>query len=358
MQARSLPSGAETIMPSKPSPPKPLVRSWRGLTVLVAVLVVAVAAVLLLWRPDRASSGPDRAADAVLKVGDQRGGAQAMLRAAGELDHVPYKIEFALFPAASPLLEALGADAIDIGGVGGAPFAFAYASGQPIKAVYAYRVDAEKAGRASAIIVKQASPLRIIADLKGKRLATVRGSAGQDLALKLIEQAGLTGSDVQWVYLDNGQAKAALGSGAIDAWSTWGSYVGIAAIEDGDRILADGSKLPGNIGFYAASDTAIADKRPLLADFLQRLARARIWARGHPRAYAAVLAKETGLPFDVALFSVQSYLGSTVPIDDTVVAEQRAIFVRYRNAGVIPTIPDVKGGYDASFNAALKGLSN
>lgn len=323
---------------------------------LSLVLFVAVAASLFLWRSDR--TGADQAADAVLKVGDQRGGAQAMLRAAGQLDHVPYKIDFALFPAAAPLLEALGAEAIDVGGVGGAPFAFAYASGQPIKAVYAYRVDAQKAGRASAIIVKSASPLRSVADLKGKRLATVRGSAGQDLALKLIEKAGLKGSDVQWVYLDNGQAKAALGSGAIDAWSTWGSYVGIAAIEDGDRILVDGSGLPGNIGFYAASDAAIAGKRPLLADFLRRLAKARIWARAHPRDYAAVLAKETGIPFKVALFSVQSYLGSTVPIDDKAVAEQRAIFERYRSAGVIPTIPDVKGGYDASFSTALRDLGN
>lgn len=308
-----------------------------------ALLLIVVAG--LMWRGGRAA-GP---APAVLTVGDQRGGAQALLRAAGELDHVPYTIEFALFPAASPLLEALGAKAIDVGGIGGAPFAFAFASGQPIKAVYAYQVDAARAGRASAIIVKKGSPLRSLADLRGKKLATIRGSAGQDLALKLLEKAGLKASDVQWIYLDNGQAKAALGSGAIDAWSTWGAYVGIAAIEDGDRILGDGAGLAGNIGFYAASDAAIATKRPLIADFLQRLARARTWARAHPADYAAILAKETGIPLKVALFSIQSYLGDTVAIDDKVVAEQRAIFARYRAAGIISAVPELNGGYDRSF---------
>lgn len=331
------------------SPRRPLSRRWL---VPLLILVVALAALLAARHIRNATGSNDDAT--VLRVGDQRGGAQALLRAAGELDHVPYRIEFALFPAASPLLEALGANAIDIGGVGGAPFAFAYASGQPIRAVYAYRIDSERAGRASAIIVRKDSPVRSLADLKGKRLATVRGSAGQDLALRLLENAGLKGTDVHWVYLDNGQAKAALGSGAIDAWSTWGSYVGIATIEDGDRVLADGRGLAGNVGFYAASKAALAAKQPLIGDFLQRLARARTWARLHDREYAAVLAKETGIPLDVALLSVQSYLGWTIKIDDAVVAEQRAIFERYRHIGLISAVPDLHGGYDPAFNPLLK----
>lgn len=328
-------------------------RRWWGLAALLIVLAVVA---LLVWRAERPAA--KAAGPSVLIVGDQRGGVQALLRAAGELDHGAYKLDFALFPAAAPLLEALGANAIDIGGIGGAPFAFAYASGQPIKAVFAYRVDPARAGRASAIIVKKNSPLHTLADLKGRKLATVRGSAGQDLALKLLEKAGLGPHDVQWVYLDNGQAKAALGSGAIDAWSTWGSYVGIAAIEDGDRILADGSGLTGNVGFYAASNAAIAAKRAQLTDFVQRLTRARTWARAHPRDYAAALAKETGIPFAVALFSIESNLGTPVAIDDQVVAEQRAIFERYRTAGIIATVPDLAGGYDRSFNDAANGAGH
>ncbi len=113
-------------MPSHPADP-PSGRK-RGFAVAVSILaVLAVAIILFLWIGRH--NGPATESSSILKVGDQRGGAQALLRAAGELDHVPYTIEFALFPAASPLLEALGANAIDIGGIGGAPFAFAYASG-------------------------------------------------------------------------------------------------------------------------------------------------------------------------------------------------------------------------------------
>lgn len=328
--------------------------NWRNLIGIAIVVVIAIGTIAFLWRP---AGGAGAVEDGkTLRVGDQRGGAEALLTAAGELDHVPYHIEWDIFPAASPLLEALGASAIDIGGVGGAPFAFAYASGLPIRAVHAYRPLAGTS-RASAIIVRKDSTLRTVADLKGKRLATIRGSAGQDLALQLLERTGVQPSDVHWTYLSNGDSKAALGAGAIDAWSTWGSYVGIAVFENGDRVLADASTVSSGAGFYAASDKAIAGKRALLADFIKRLARARAWAVKHPDDYAKVLARETGIPVKVARFSISGVLGETVPIDAPLIAEQDRIFERYVRAGIIPKVPDVHAGYDPSFNGDVAGAA-
>ncbi|WP_242126629.1 ABC transporter substrate-binding protein [Sphingobium sp. Sx8-8] len=315
------------------------------------LLAAFVAALILIGIAIALRSGAKPQDERVLKVGDQRGGARALMQAAGELDNLPYRIEWGQFPAASPLLEALAANAIDVGGVGGAPFAFAYAGGAKIKAVFAYRPEGANIGRASAIIVAKGSPIHRLADLKGKKLATVRGSAGQDLALRLIEKAGLAASDIHWSYLNNAEAKAALESGSIDAWSTWGSYVGIAVIENGDRVLADGSGLPTGLGFFAASDTAITDKREMLSDFLARLNRARRWAIAHPDGFAQTLAKDTGLPLKVARFSISAYLGSALPINDALIAEQAEIFARYRRANIIPALPDIRAGYDPSFNA-------
>lgn len=323
---------------------------WTALAILIAAAVIALVAL----RP----SGAADEGQPVLRIGDQKGGAQALMRAAGELDDVPYRIEWAQFPAASPLLEALGAGAIDVGGVGGAPFAFAIASGAKIRAVFAYRPQGAEIGRASAIIVPKNSPIRSLGQLKGRKLATVRGSAGQDLALRLIEKAGLAPSDIRWTYLDNSSAKAALGTGAVDAWSTWGSYIGIAVMENGDRILADARGLPSQVGFFAASDAAVAGKRVILGDFLARLNRARHWAVSHPDAYAGALAKETGLPFNVARFSISAYLGTAQPIDEALVREQADIFARYQRAGIIPRLPDIHTAYDPSFNATTLALRN
>lgn len=57
-------------------------------------------------------------AEVTLTVGDQRGGSQAMLTAAGLLDDVPYSLEWSTFTSGPPLLEAVSAGAVDIGGVG------------------------------------------------------------------------------------------------------------------------------------------------------------------------------------------------------------------------------------------------
>ena len=328
-------------------PTSPTVRSGRRTwTIIIVVLLVLALGGALLFGRGAVSGGGD-----VLKVGDQRGGSQALLRAAGELDDVPYRIEWSLFPAAAPLVEALGAGAVDTGGVGGAPFAFAYAGGTPIKAIHAFRANG--GSHSPAIVVTGASPIRSVADLKGRRIATVRGSTGQDTAFHLLERAGLAAGDVTWVYLANGDAKAALGAGSVDAWATWGSYVGIAVLQDKDRILADASVFPGSDSFYVATNTAIATKRAMLSDYVARLARARRWAGGHPREYAQVLARETGIPLNIAQFSVSAYLGRAVPIDDSVVQGQRVIFERYRKAGMIDKVPDLAGAYDRSFNDAI-----
>src|ERR1700704_2307933 len=84
------------------------------------------------------------------RVGDQKGNSQAVMEAAGVLKDVPYKIEWKEFPAAAPLLEALGAGAIETGLVGDAPFTFATA------AIRCHPADRRRSGRAGAARVGSA----------------------------------------------------------------------------------------------------------------------------------------------------------------------------------------------------------
>ena len=84
------------------------------------------------------------AAQTTLRVGDQKGNSQAVMEAAGVLKDVPYKIEWKEFAAAAPLLEALGAGAIETGLVGDAPFTFAAAANVPVKAIGAIRQSARR----------------------------------------------------------------------------------------------------------------------------------------------------------------------------------------------------------------------
>src|ERR1700761_6958793 len=124
------------------------------------------------------------AAETILRVGDQKGNSQAVMEAAGLLKDVPYKIEWKEFTAAAPLLEALGAGAIDTGLVGDAPFTFAAAARVPVKAIGAIR----QSNDGLAILVPRDSRVRSFDDLKGKKIATGRGSIGHQLILAALEE--------------------------------------------------------------------------------------------------------------------------------------------------------------------------
>src|SRR5437764_1369263 len=84
------------------------------------------AAAASLFAPLRTSSA-GTPSDTALKIGDQKGGSQAVMEAAGVLKDLPYRVEWRQFPAAAPLLEALNAGAIDSGFAGDAPPPFAFA---------------------------------------------------------------------------------------------------------------------------------------------------------------------------------------------------------------------------------------
>src|SRR3984893_17631427 len=141
------------------------------------------------------------AADTVtLRVGDQKGGNRSLLEIAGLAEDLPYKIEWSEFPAAAPILEALNAGALDVGYTGDLAFLTVYAAGAPIKAIGGTRADA----RTQAILVRQDSPIKTAADLKGKRLAGTRGGWGQFLIDATLEKAGHKIDDATFAPLGPG----------------------------------------------------------------------------------------------------------------------------------------------------------
>ncbi|AWN43596.1 ABC transporter substrate-binding protein [Methylobacterium durans] len=307
-----------------------------------ALLALVVLAVLALV--------PARAEE-VLRVGDQRGNARALMEAAGVLDGLSYRLEWSEFPAAAPLLEALNAGAIDAGGVGDAPFTFAAAAGVPVKAFLAFRNRQD----GLAILVPPDSPVRTVADLAGKRIATNRGSIGHQIVLAALEEAGLPADSVSFRFLPPADAKLALALGAVDAWSTWEPYTSAAELAGLVRVVRDGNGITPGLSFAVASETALRTKRALLADYAQRLARARAWALNDPGPYAAAWSKLIGLPEAVPLrwFGRAAY--RTVPIDAAVIADEQRIIDLYVRAGLIPPAraPRAEAILDTGFSAAL-----
>lgn len=288
--------------------------------------------------------GVGKGGAATLRVGSQKGGTKAVMLASGVLDGVGYGIEWSDFPAAQNLLEAIGGDAVDVGLVGDAPFQFAYQSGSPGRAVAALTAVSREPGALS-VIVKGSSTFRTIRDLAGKRIATTRGSIGHYLILRALAAENLAPDAVRIIFLSPSDSLAALQTGAIEGWSTWVPYTA-AAIADGARIVVDGRAFSQGVAFDVASQGALANKRPLLADFLQREARAFAWANSHAAEYAKILAQETGLPLAVALATVKLNNRQRAPIDDDLVRNQQVILDTFQRAGEFSTSKSLNGAFE------------
>jgi sulfonate transport system substrate-binding protein len=280
-----------------------------------------------------------------LRVGDQQLQARGMLEASGQLKDVPYQIEWLNFPAAQPLGEALNAGAVDLGGLGDAPSIFAYAAGAKVRIVAATRSTPEDL----AILVPAGSPIKTPADLKGKHIATTRGSIGHYLAVATLERAGIPLSAVTFHFLNPADSGAALSSGSVDAWSTWDPYVALAEIKRGERAIANGIGLSAGLSFELATTDALQTKRAEIADFLKRLAAAQRWALAHPDEVAAIQSRVTGLPVDVLKVVYQRGQIRPVPIDADVIAAQQKTADLYVRAGVIKAHLDVVPSFDRQF---------
>ncbi|MFC3443678.1 ABC transporter substrate-binding protein [Sphingobium rhizovicinum] len=317
---------------------------------LLSATLVAVAGLGL------AAATFKRGDDTILRVANQKGQVRAMMLASGALKGAPYTVEWSEFPAAQPLLEAVGGGAADLGLAADAPFIFAYQSGSPVKAI-AVQAPVNQAPEALAILVKTGSPIRSTQQLVGKSIATTRGSIGHHLLLQALERANIPADKVRVTFLPPGDAKAAFDSGAIDAWATWTPYTNVA-IKEGARAVVDARDYGLPLYIDIANADSIEPKRALLADFLQREAKAVAWARAHPDQFAQVLAKETGLPLDIARASFDRNNRVSQPIDDGIIAHEQAITARFRKAGLTDGKRSVPAAFDASFARVDKGQAS
>jgi sulfonate transport system substrate-binding protein len=284
-------------------------------------------------------------AEVTLQLADQKGGERALLEAAGELKDLPYKVEWHEFPAAAPLAEALNAGAVDSGPIGDAPLVFALAAGADIRAIGVNRSDPT----GTAVLALADSPLNGPASLKGKRIATGRGSIGHFVVLAALQSAGLKPEDVTWRFLTQSDAKTALMTGSVDAWATWEPYTAVEEVTDHLKLAVSGQGLWSGLSYQAATATAIRDKHAALSDLLQRLYRAQLWALEHEDEYAKQQAQVTGMPADGVRRALHRRQQHWIPIDDGVVQALQRVADTYADSGITQHRFDVAPRFDRSF---------
>lgn len=276
------------------------------------------------------------AEDKVIRIGYQKYGNVILLKAKGtlepKLEAIGYKVTWAEFPFGPPLLEAINAGAIDFGHTGEAPPVFAQAAGSAI----VYVAHEPPAPGGEAILVPKDSPIKSVAELKGKKVAYAKGSNANYFAVKALEKAGVKYGEFEPVHLAPADARAAFESGKVDAWSIWDPFYASAEATANARVLQDGTGVVSNHQFYLAGKSAVEKHAKAIEVVLAELNAVNEWVRQDPKAAAEQLAPGTGVPAAILETALKRQSYGVKPLDAKVIEEQQKIGDLFHSLGLIP----------------------
>lgn len=291
---------------------------------------------------------------ATLLVADQSYNNRSVMQAAGVLDDLPYAVEWKQFGFGSAVAEALNGGSVDLGFLGDAPPLFLGALGAPIKVIGVI----QEAPDGVAILASRDSGIHSLADLPGKRVAIWKGSWSQQLLFTALDKAGIPRDRVQLRYLNALDASHALEGGSVDAIATWDPYT-TQQERRGARVLATARGLIPAQDFAVATEDALRDKRRQLADFLQRLYRARQWSlQGdrHLDAYAGDWAQRTGSDPNIARAWFRRSRTELGPITPSAIRAAQQTVDFFSSLGLIKGYP-AQRLFDDSFAASFHNVS-
>ena len=302
---------------------KRLIGRWIASAVLSAGIVAAAV-------------GTSYGQEKVVRIGFQKYGKLVLLKSKGSLEEklktVGYRVVWTEFPSGPPLLEALNVGAIDFGNTGEAPPIFAQAAGAPLQYV-AYEPPAPKG---EAILVPKDSPLKSVADLKGRKVALNKGSNVHYLLVKALEKAGVKYSEIEPVFLAPADARSAFERGAVDAWVIWDPFQAAAEAATGARTLADGTDTVANYQFYFSSKKFLESDSRIVDLVLAQLSEVDDWAKGDIHAVAQQLAPSIGLSVPVVEIALKRQSYGIKPLTDAVIADQQRVADTFLALGLLP----------------------
>ena len=270
-----------------------------------------------------------------IRIGYQKNGVLVIARqqAALEKYFAPQGIavKWLEFSSGPPMLEAMNVGSIDYGAVGDSPPIFAQSAGAAI--VYA---AGQPITNGQGILVPSHSPIRSIADLKGKRVGFTKGSSVHTIVVQTLEKADLTYADITPVYLTPPDAGPAFANGSIDAWSIWDPYFAIGETKQNGRILVNASEITKTNSFYIANRDFAKNHGPVLQQIIDVTSSTAKWAEAHRDEVAQSLSAITGIPLDIQTVAANRSSFAVGPITDDIIATQQGVADRFFKLGLIP----------------------
>ncbi|MDQ0901238.1 aliphatic sulfonate ABC transporter substrate-binding protein [Paenibacillus sp. V4I7] len=218
------------------------------------------------------------------------------------------------FASGPPHFEGLASGRLDFGSVGGTPVISGQVGGVDFKAI-GVTGDGKKGNM---IVIPKNSPIKELKDLKGKKIAVAKGSSAYNFLYMAIDKVGLKGDDIKVIQLQPDEARPALDSGAIDAWSIWDPYATTAVFQTGAKILVSGQDLNINAPGFLIARTKFTQEHPdLTVLFLKTYEQARKYYLDHQDEVADEFVKTQKLDKEI----IVTVLKNSTPLLSPITAE-------------------------------------
>ncbi|WUI34278.1 ABC transporter substrate-binding protein [Nocardia sp. NBC_00416] len=290
-----------------------------------------------------------------LVIADQQERFQTALRASGELEKLPFKVEFANFIGGPEILEAFRAGAADVAPVGDVPPIHALAAGQDVPIIAAYQTDP----KGIKLAVAPGVTATRLTDLKGKKIAYAEGTAQQAAVLRALDKAGLSTSDVELVRLQLADFNDAVRTGQVDIAPLNEPRLTRFLRTPGATVIPD-SETEGTyfgLGYLYARREATQDpaKSAALRALVAAFVRSFQWTNIHRDEWARIYYIENQkLSAEDAGRIVDSLGEFTFPrLDQHLIDQQQATIDVIDAAGQLPRAVDAADGFDQRFDEVI-----
>jgi sulfonate transport system substrate-binding protein len=212
-------------------------------------------------------------------------------------DNVPVKWVFSA--GSNRALEYLNANSVDIGSSAGLAALLARSNGNPIRCPYVFSRP-----EWTALVVTKDSPIRTLADLRGRKVAATKGTDPYLFLLRSLQTVGLRKSDIEHVGLQHADGLAALRRGQVDAWAGLDPLMAAAELYDGHRLLYRNVAF-NTYGFLNVREGFLAQHPDTVHRVIAAYERARLWTIANTTEAARILSEEAKVSLQVALLQLK-----------------------------------------------------
>ncbi len=203
-------------------------------------------------------------------------------------------LKWTSFSAGPPINESFASGQQDFGFLGDTPAIIGKSAGINTKIIGLTSTGP----KSLAVVVPTKSGIKSPKDLKGKKVAVVKGSYAHHLLVLVLKKGGLTTSDIELINLSQADIATSIVNGNIDAAAIWEPLITNLETQGSVRVLADGTGIKKGALVIIATNDFVTKHRDQTKAILKAYQRGADFIKANPKAAAQLIAKDVNLSTD------------------------------------------------------------